>query len=74
MGKFVQKVIDMSRGKTPRSKLRARIAADEEQRVKDIPLIPDEDELKRARRRKAATRKGGRSSTILTGGGDKLGP
>ncbi len=74
MSKLVQKVIDKSRGKTPRKELRARIAADEEQERKDTLLMPDEEALKRARRKKAATRKGGRKSTILTGDGDRLGP
>ncbi len=70
----IQKLIDKSRGKTPRDELRARIAADEEKRRKEIPLMPDEEELQRARRKKAAKRPGGRASTILTGDGDRLGP
>ena len=73
MSKLIQKAIDVSRGKTPRKKVRAREAAAEEERVKNIPLMPDEDALKRARRRKAASRKGGRASTVLTGDEDKLG-
>ena len=74
MSKLVQTVIDMSRGKTKRSTVNKRATAAEEERVKNIPLMPDEEELKRARRRKAASRKGGRASTVLTGAGDKLGP
>ena len=73
MSKLVQTVIDISRGKTKRSTVNKRAAAAEEERVKNIPLMPDEDALKRARRRKAASRKGGRASTVLTGDEDKLG-
>ena len=73
MSKLVQTVIDISRGKTPRKKVRAREAAAEEERVKNIPLMPDEEALQRARRRKAASRTGGRASTVLTGDDDKLG-
>ncbi len=74
MGKFTQSVIDISRGKTSRKKVRAREAADEAERIKNIPLMPDEEALQRARRKKAAKRKGSRSSTVLTGNDDRLGP
>ena len=75
LGKLLQRGWDFSaRGKTPRKELRARIAAAEEKRRKEIPLMPDEEELQRARRRKASKRRGGRTSTILTGDGDRLGP
>ena len=74
MSKLVQRVIDISRGKTKRSERNRATTAAEEERVKNIPLMPDEEALQRARRKKAASRKGGRSSTILTGDGDKLGP
>ena len=74
MGTLVQRVIDISRGKTKRSTRNRAVAAAEEERVKNIPLMPDEEALQRARRKKAASRKGGRKSTILTGSEDKLGP
>ena len=74
MSKLVQRVIDISRGKTKRSTVNRREAAAEEERVKNIPLMPDEEALQRARRKKAAGRRGSRSSTILTGSEDKLGP
>ncbi len=72
--KQVQANIDFTRGKTARSTVRARRKAVEEQRVKDLQLMPDEEALQRSRRKKAAKRKGGRASTILTGDGDRLGP
>ena len=72
MGNFFQRVIDKSRGKTPRDELRARIKADEEKNR--VLMMPDEEELKRSRRKKIAGRKGGRASTILTTPGDRLGP
>lgn len=75
MSNLVQRVIDMSRGKTKRSDRNRATTAAEEQRIKDIPLLPDEEALQKARRKKAARRKGGRASTILTqGDGDRLGP
>jgi hypothetical protein len=64
MGDLVQKVIDISRGKTPRDKLRAR-AAEEDDDDND-PLVPDYDVLRIAARRKAAQRTGGRASTLLS--------
>ena len=73
MGSFGQAAIDMSRGKTPRKELKARIAADEEARLANLPpeeldlLLPDEDTLKRNKRRELASQFRGRSSTILTG-------
>ena len=63
--KLVQKAIDVSRGK------KSRKAGEKPEAT---PLMPDEEELQRARRRKAAKRRGGRASTILTGDGDRLGP
>ena len=74
MSKLVQTVIDMSRGKTKKSTRQGKAAAAEEERVKNIPLMPDEEALQRARRKKAAKRKGSRQSTVLTGDEDKLGP
>ena len=74
MAKLIQTAIDKSRGKTDRGDLARRVKADEEKRRKEIPLMPDEEELQRARRKKVAKRRGGRASTILTGDGDKLGP
>ena len=74
MSTLVQRVIDMSRGKTKRSTRNRATAAAEEERIKNIPLMPDEEALQRARRKKAASRKGGRKSTILTGNEDRLGP
>ncbi len=74
MTKFAQKIIDKSRFKTPRKELKARIAADKEQERKDTLIMPDQEALKRARRKKAAQRRGGRTSTILTTSGDRLGP
>ena len=73
MSNLLQRTIDISRGKTKRSTVLAREKAAEEERVKNIPLMPDEEALQKARRKKAATRKGGRKSTILTGDDDKLG-
>ena len=71
MGGFVQDVIDLSRGKTPRDELRARQAADEAEfkRLNPEILMPDEEELRRQARRDLAGRAsiGGRISTILTG-------
>ncbi|KKK64577.1 hypothetical protein LCGC14_2982790 [marine sediment metagenome] len=74
MSTLVQRAIDISRGKTKRSTINKREAEKEKQRIKDIPLMPDEEALQRARRKKAAKRKGSRSSTVLTGDEDKLGP
>ena len=74
MSTLIQRTIDLSRGKTKRSTRNRATTAAEEERIKNIPLMPDEEALQRARRKKAAKRKGGRTSTILTGDGDKLGP
>ncbi len=73
MSNLLQRTIDISRGKTKRSTVLAREKAAEEERVKNIQLMPDVEALQKARRKKAATRKGGRKSTILTGDDDKLG-
>lgn len=71
MGGFVQDVIDLSRGKTPRKELAARKAAEEAEfkRLNPEILMPDEEELRRQARRDLAGRAsiGGRISTILTG-------
>ncbi len=77
MGKLGQKMIDLSRGKRS-SKDRAKdLAASEkaaEAAKETTPLLPDVEALQKARRKKAASRKGGRASTILTGPKDTLGP
>ncbi len=73
MSNLLQKTIDISRGKTKRSTVLAREKAAEEERVKNIQLMPDEEALQKARRKKAAARKGSRSATQLTGNDDKLG-
>ncbi len=73
MGTLGQRLIDMSRGKTKRSTRNRAETAAEEERIKNIPLMPDEEALKRARRKKASRRKGSRTSTVLTGDEDKLG-
>jgi len=71
---LLQRTIDISRGKTKRSTVLAREKAAEEERVKNIQLMPDEEALQQARRKKASKRKGSRQSTVLTGNDDKLGP
>ncbi len=48
---------------------RAQAAADAD----PVLPMPDEEEIKRSRRRSASSRGGGRASTILTDG-DRLGP
>ncbi len=67
-----QESFDEARGKTSRSKLAER------KRLYDIEnaplLMPDQEELQKAHRRKLAKRKGGRSSTILSQNDDRLGP
>lgn len=66
MGDLGQKIIDLSRGKTPRDELRARAAAAKEDEEDDEPLVPDYDALRIAARRRAANRTGGRASTLLS--------
>ncbi len=72
LGKLLQKGFDIGRGKRS-SEDRAKDLAAAEAEKETTPLMPDVDELKRARRKKAASRKGGRASTILTGPSDTLG-
>ena len=68
-----QEAFDYSRGKTSRTDLVARKQAYDE--ANRPLLMPDQEELQRAHRRKLAKRKGGRSSTILsTSADDRLGP
>jgi len=74
LGKLVKKAIDKSTFQKSREKGRKARAADA-LAGEDIPLMmPDNEELRRAHRKKVAGRKGGRASTILTGPGDRLGP
>ncbi len=49
-------------------------AAPVEEEKETTLMMPDQDELQRAHRRKIAGRKGGRASTILTTPGNRLGP
>ena len=67
--RLVQKSIDVSRGKTDRGKLAARVAAGEQERKDKMfaaGRMPDEEELRRNQRRLAAKRRGSRADTVLT--------
>ncbi len=68
MGKLVQSAIDISRGKNTSAALRQRLAAEQTRldKIYSSAQFPDEEEIKRNERRKAAKRRGSRADTVLT--------